>query len=212
MVYFKLFASLFIFFLGAEALSQVSNQDSSVVGHVETFPITMSGLGHGQRIVRVYLPPGYHSEDRSYPALYMFDAGNLFDRLTSAFGHEWQVDETLERLFEQQPELKTIVVGIDSPSSGHQRYEEYTGWDWVHPSLGFIHGKADLYGKLIVERLMPLINSRYRTKTGRDFTGVAGSSMGGYLSVYLGVIYQDIFSKIGAFSLVALDDPMRGFS
>lgn len=48
------------------------------------------------------------------------------------------------------------------------------------------------------------------TLTGRANTGLAGSSMGGYMTIYTGLAYPDVFGKLASFSTVALDDPMQG--
>ncbi|MEA3392161.1 MAG: alpha/beta hydrolase-fold protein, partial [Candidatus Marinimicrobia bacterium] len=63
-----------------------------------------------------------------------------------------------------------------------------------------INAEAQLYGRFLVETLKPYVDKHYRTKKGRKFTAVSGSSMGGLVSVYLALEYQDIFSKVGALS------------
>ena len=65
---------------------------------------------------------------------------------------------------------------------------------------GGIGGGGVGYGKFIVETLKPYIDAHYRTRPDRENTGVAGSSMGGVISLYLGAEYPEVFSKIGAFS------------
>lgn len=56
------------------------------------------------------------------------------------------------------------------------------------------------YSQFIVKTLKPLIDREYRILKAREHTRVAGSSMGGIISAYLGVVYPHIFSKIGALS------------
>jgi len=69
----------------------------SVVGTLEIFTIDSKSLNQ-QRTIRVWLPPGYaDASDRKFPVLYMHDGQNCFDRATSAFGVEWQIDETLTK-------------------------------------------------------------------------------------------------------------------
>ncbi len=61
-------------------------------------------------------------------------------------------------------------------------------------------GKADRYGRLIVEELKPFIDATYRTKGDAKHTGLGGSSLGGLVSLYLGLKYPDVFGKIAAIS------------
>jgi len=61
-------------------------------------------------------------------------------------------------------------------------------------------GKADLYGRMLVEELKPFIDSRYRTRKGAQHTGLGGSSLGGIVSLYLGLKYSNVFGRIAAVS------------
>jgi predicted alpha/beta superfamily hydrolase len=53
---------------------------------------------------------------------------------------------------------------------------------------------------MIVEELKPFIDAEYRTKPEREFTGTGGSSLGGLVSIYLGLTRPDIFSRVAAIS------------
>ncbi|MFU8843509.1 MAG: alpha/beta hydrolase-fold protein [Bacteroidales bacterium] len=144
------------------------------------------------RRIWLYLPPDYETTTKHYPVLYMHDGQNLFDLATS-FAGEWEVDETLNALFDLGKEVP-IVVGIDN--GGIHRINEYT--PWINPQHG--GGEGDLYATFIVETLKPYIDQNFRTKPEREFTGVMGSSLGGLISHYIGLKYQDLFSKAGIFS------------
>jgi predicted alpha/beta superfamily hydrolase len=146
------------------------------------------------RDVVVYLPPGYDANPtRRYPVLYMHDGQNLFDRLTSAFGSEWGADETAERLIAAGEMEPIIIVG---PYNTSDRIAEYT--QVADPRYG--GGDADKYGRFLKEELKPFIDQTYRTKPEREFTGVAGSSLGGLVSMYFGLTLNDTFSRIGSIS------------
>lgn len=144
------------------------------------------------RRIWIYLPPDYNSSQKKYPVLYMHDGQNLFDQNTSAFG-EWKVDESLNELHEQG-DWGCIVVGIDN--GGQFRLDEYS--PWFNPQYG--GGEGDEYLDFIVNTLKPYIDANYRTLPGRLTTGIAGSSMGGLISMYAFSERQDIFSKAGIFS------------
>jgi len=145
------------------------------------------------RTIRIYLPPDYEANtDRRYPVLYMQDGQNLFDQLTS-FAGEWEVDETLDRLFEEV-DFGLIVVGIDN--GGSARVGEYT--PWTNPTYG--GGDGDKYTEFMVQVLKPFIDANYRTRPDAANTGVMGSSLGGLIAHYSALKYPDVFSKAGVFS------------
>lgn len=144
------------------------------------------------RKIWLYLPPDYFTSTKTYPVLYMQDGQNLFDNATS-FSGEWQIDETLNTLF-QQGNYGAIVVGIDN--GGSERLNEYSPWN--NPSYG--GGQGDLYSQFIAETLKPYIDLNYRTKPQPQYNAVMGSSMGALISSYIGAKYPNVFQKIGNFS------------
>ncbi len=144
------------------------------------------------RTIRVYLPPDYHLTSESYPVLYMHDGQNLFDDQTS-FAGEWQVDETLNRLFTEGKKVP-IVIGIDN--GGSRRIDELT--PWVNPQYGGGEGKK--YVQFIVETLKPYVDSVLRTLPSRENTAIMGSSLGGLISDYAAVAYPEVFGMAGVFS------------
>ena len=169
---------------------------STITGNVEMIEkFDMPQLERSRR-VWIYLPPGYKNSLKRYPVMYMHDGQNLFSDSTS-FSGEWGIDETLEKMIKGKEIPKMIVVGIEN----HPRYrlDEYTPFPFEYHEQE-INAEAQLYGRFLVETLKPYIDKHYRTKKGRKFTAVSGSSMGGLVSVYLALEYQDIFSKVGALS------------
>ncbi|HMX39210.1 MAG TPA: alpha/beta hydrolase-fold protein [Saprospiraceae bacterium] len=146
-----------------------------------------------KRRIWLYLPPDYGSSTKKYPVLYMHDGQNLFDSKTAAFGTEWKVDESLNTLH-QQGDYGCIVVAIDN--GGADRISEYS--PWVNPQYG--GGQGDEYMDFIIKTLKPHIDSNYRTLPGRLTTGIMGSSLGGLISFYGSVEYQEVFGKAGGFS------------
>ena len=145
-----------------------------------------------KRRVWLYLPPDYQQTTDSYPVFYMHDGQNVFNQGTS-FAGEWQVDEALNKIFEDGG-TPCIVVAVDNGLN--YRLEEYTPWS--NPTYG--GGRGDDYIRFLVETLKPYIDENYRTKAEREFTGIAGSSLGGLISHYAGIKYPETFGMIGAFS------------
>lgn len=144
------------------------------------------------RRIWMYFPPGYENSGINYPVLYMHDGQNLFDAST-AFSGEWEVDETLNTLSSQGRHVP-LVVGIDN--GGGDRIGEYT--PWANAQYG--GGDGEKYLQFIVETLKPYIDQNYRTLSDRENTGILGSSLGGLISHYGALKYQNVFSKAGLFS------------
>lgn len=150
----------------------------------------MPGLDRYRRIW-VYLPPGYAGSGKRYPVLYMHDGQNLFDELIAPFG-EWGVDECLDSLATKNG-TACIVVGIDNGSN--KRMSEYN----PYPFRDFM-GEGDAYVDFLVQTLKPYIDNHYRTQPGEATTSVAGSSMGGLISLYAVLKYPRVFGSAGIFS------------
>jgi predicted alpha/beta superfamily hydrolase len=142
----------------------------------------------------VYLPPGYDPKAvRRYPTLYLHDGQNVFDKATSV-GEEWRADETAQALITAGEIEPVIMVGIYN--AGVHRISEYT--PTTLPGKG--GGLADGYGRMLVEELKPLIDSKYKTLPGAGNTGMAGSSLGGLLTIHLGLKYPTVFSRLAVLS------------
>ena len=149
------------------------------------------------RRIWVYLPPDYAtSEDKRYPVLYMQDGQNLFDKATSYQGQEWKVDESLNRLFEEGQE-GVIVVGIDHGEE--HRNDEYAPWVREEEG-GKSGGEGGKYVQFLAETLKPYIDEHFRTKPEREYTGIAGSSLGGIISLYGALVYPQTFGLVGVIS------------
>jgi predicted alpha/beta superfamily hydrolase len=144
----------------------------------------------------VYLPPMYEREtERRFPVLYMQDGQNLFDPETSFIkGNYWRMGETADALTEAGAIEPLIIVGIYN--AGEKRVEEYT--PVIDKRLG--GGQADAYGRMLVEELKPFIDARYRTLPGPDYCGMGGSSLGGLVTLYLGLRYPNVFSRLAVVS------------
>jgi predicted alpha/beta superfamily hydrolase len=147
------------------------------------------------RRIWIYLPPDYYQQpNKRYPVIYMHDGQNLFCDSTSKNG-EWEVDETLNELFEKG-DNGAIVVGIDNDEN--ERYDEYL--PWLNKELG--GGKTDEYLTFITKRLKPTIDLLYRTQADRSHTAMMGSSLGALATLYAAIKNDSVFSKFGVLSPV----------
>ncbi len=167
------------------------------VGSLEHYPQVRSRfLSHVHDLV-VCLPPGYHDEpNRSYPVLYLHDGQNVFDDLPmSPFGVQWGVDTTARALMHAHVIEPLILVAIGN--AGRDRIDEYT------PTRDSAHdagGQADQYGQMLVYEIKPFIDHTYRTRRSARDTGLAGSSLGGLLTLHLGLTHSMVFGKLALLS------------
>lgn len=155
-----------------------------------------SRILRNRRDLIVYLPPDYEDQPgRHFPVLYLQDGQNLFDGDTSYVrGQDWRVGQTADERIKSGKIEPLLIVGIYN--TGKSRVREYT--PWRVPKLG--GGGAERYGKFLLEEAMPFIQSVYRVERGPESTGIGGSSLGGLLSLYLGLKMPDVFGKIAALS------------
>src|SRR5688572_29140218 len=146
-----------------------------------------------QRDLLVWLPNSYDDgSEKRYPVIYMHDGQNLFDAFTS-FAGEWRVDETMILLEDEG--IEAIIVGI--PNNDRRIYE-YS--PYPDHRLQVKAGKGDAYLMWIIETVKPMIHRDFRTLPDRDNTGIAGSSMGGLISLYGFLKYGEVFGIAGVFS------------
>lgn len=156
---------------------------------------------HNYRRVRVLLPKDYHHETQHYPVLYMHDGQNVFYSKESYSGYSWKVIPTIKH-HKEFP--KMIIVGIDN--AGTERLNEYSPWKTntgSTPDTMNTGGLGAEYARWVVEMVKPFIDRSYRTMSDRNHTLLAGSSMGGIITAYMGAAYPQVFGHLGVFSLAS---------
>jgi predicted alpha/beta superfamily hydrolase len=188
---FAVLAALFV------ASPSIAQQDHTLTGDIRMHKSFHSKILNNDRDILVYLPPSYESNKKKrYSVLYLNDGQNLFDGATSFIpGQEWRVDETVQTLIAAGQIEPLIVVGIYN--TGKDRVNEYTPAEDKKYKMG---GKADLYGRMLVEELKPFIDTNYQTRKDARHTGLGGSSLGGLVSLYLGLKHSDVFGKLAVMS------------
>lgn len=142
------------------------------------------------RKVWALLPHDYDYSNESYPVMYLQDAQNLFNE-NAGYGN-WEIDKKLAVMSEYKVG-KIIVIAVEHAEA--DRVKEYNVGKTI---LGKGQGKK--YIKFLVETLKPYVDSNFRTKKEREFTGIGGSSMGGLVSIFSGIRYPDVFGKLMIFS------------
>ncbi len=146
------------------------------------------------RTIWIYLPADYTTSGKNYPVMYMHDGQALFDEATSQGRTgpvEWGVDETID-----QSGKGCIVVAINHHADKSRRIQEY----YIHPNPDFdtVYGRQ--YLEFIVKELKPHIDKTYRTLADTKHTFMSGSSMGGLITLYAGLLYPEVFGSLGVLS------------
>ena len=171
----------------------------TLTGNIRRHRAFPSRILGNRRDILVYLPRGYgRLSRRRYPVLYLQDGQNVFDAATSFAGVEWGVDESAERLIKENLIEPLIVVAV--ANTGEQRIHEYT------PTRGVIDDKAKRkrrskglarqYARFLIDELKPYIDRKYRTNPDAEFTGLGGSSLGGLVTLAIGILYPQAFSRL----------------
>lgn len=168
----------------------------SLTGDIRLLEAFHSEILGNARDVLVYLPPGYAAQpDRHFPVLYLHDGQNVFDTSTSFAGAEWGVDETAERLIHEGRIAPLIIVAINH--AGAERADEFAPTRDQHRAAG---GRASEYARFLVEELKPYVDSTFRTLPDARHTGVGGSSLGGLVTLHIGLEHPDVFGAIAVLS------------
>jgi predicted alpha/beta superfamily hydrolase len=167
------------------------------------------------RNIDIWLPEGY-SDSLNYAVLYMHDGQMLFDPDITWNQQAWNVDDVAAELFHSGGVRPFIIVGIWN--SGQQRYVDYfprkpfkqlskREKDTVLAQLrktgradSQFKPRSDSYLKFMVRELKPYIDKTYSVYTNPENTFVAGSSMGGLISMYAVCEYPGVFGGAACLS------------
>lgn len=129
----------------------------------------------GVRKLSVYLPDGYGSGEERYPTLYVNYGKEMLDDAGMA--------NTLDNLIGRS--IRPIIAVFLHSLSPYE----------------YARSQRHVYAQMLVEDLVPYIDSRYRTLKSRDDRAIMGVDEGGYAACYLGFSYPDVFGKIAAQSI-----------
>lgn len=153
--------------------------------------------GEEERTAYICLPASYYeNEDKRYPVLYMFDGHNVFFDEDATFGTSWSMDAYMN---EHQPQI--IIAALECnkhPNNG--RLEEYSPYTFFDTHFGSVFGHGQDTMEWFINVLKKEVDSSFRTLPDREHTFIAGSSMGGLMSLYALMEYNDVFSKAAALS------------
>ncbi|MEM9544626.1 MAG: alpha/beta hydrolase-fold protein [Bacteroidota bacterium] len=208
---FLLFISAFLLINCAPKEELDARLSSGKIERVENFASNYINA----RNIDVWLPDDYN-DDQKYAVLYMHDGQMLFDSMTTWNKQEWGVDEIMSTLLTSADIRNTIVVAIWNTEYRHSEYFPQKPFESLPKQFQdslINHGKrngtnplfksgilSDNYLKFIVTELKPYIDKKYSTLPDPNNTFIAGSSMGGLISMYAICEYPEVFSGAACLS------------
>ncbi|OQW41421.1 MAG: hypothetical protein A4S12_08540 [Proteobacteria bacterium SG_bin5] len=157
--------------------------------------------------VTIWLPPGYARGKARYPVIYMHDGQNLFFPKLSGYNKVWAADKAMLALIAEGETKGAIIVGVWHQRARAAQYFPRPIYDALPAALRAEADRfagrpvySDGYLRFLVEELKPLIDRRYRTLEDRGHTIVAGSSMGGLISLAAIARYPQVFGAAACVS------------
>ncbi len=201
-------------FLTTNLIAQNSISKSTITGQLIRFENFKSKFVDA-RTIDIWLPNNYSSKQK-YSVIYMHDGQMLFDSTTTWNKQEWNVDEHLSKLLNEEKIENCIVVGIYN--NGSKRHLEFTPQkalelflnkaelDSIISEIGNLVKSpntpllADNYLKFIVKELKPFVDKNYSTYKDKKHTSIMGSSMGGLISMYAVCEYPKVFGNAACLS------------
>lgn len=165
---------------------------------IDVFDVTMPKLtGDRPRRAYVYVPDFAAGEPGTrLPVLYMFDGHNLFFDEDATYGKSWGLKEFLE-----DSEAPLIVAAAEcNHDPDNARLREYCPFCADMPHAGHIKGRGKATMDWYVEEFKPYVDANYPTLPDRRHTFAAGSSMGGLMTLYAVLRYNQVFSRGAALS------------
>ena len=165
---------------------------------VEVWDVTLPELtGEEPRRAYVYLPQALERDPAlRFPVLYMFDGHNVFFDEDATYGKSWGMGEYLDA--HETPLIVAAVECNHDPDNG--RISEYAPYSFNARGFGKIEGRGGLTMDWLIRSFKPEIDRRYPTLPDRAHTFIAGSSMGGLMSLYALSGFNAVFSRAAALS------------
>lgn len=201
----------FFLLLTSIAFGQVPKVSTGTIQRLENFKSNYVDA----RNIDVWLPDGY-SESQKYAVLYMHDGQMLYDAETTWNKQAWEVDAIAGKVIQEEKTKPFIVVGIWN--NGQKRHPEYfpqKPYESLNPvqkdtitaqlqkagrTKEVFQPISDLYLKFLVSELKPYIDNHFSTLKNRENTVIAGSSMGGLISMYAICEYPEVFGGAACIS------------
>ena len=174
---------------------------------IHTWNLTIPQLtGDEPRRAYVYVPDSWEEDhDLRYPVLYMFDGHNVFFDEDATYGKSWGMGDYLDAT-----ETQVIVAAVECnhhPDNG--RLSEYSPFTFHVPQFKKVVGRGKITMDWMTTAFKAEVDREFPTLPGREDTFIAGSSMGGLMSLYALLAYNHVFSRAAALSPSLWVSPSR---
>ena len=144
----------------------------------------------------LYLPACYDEQpDARFPVMYMFDGHNVFFDEDATYGQSWGMADYMDKT-----DTPLIIAAVECNPVGNNRLEEYCPFTCEDPNLGRIRGRGRATMEWFIRDFKPMIDANLRTLPDRVNTLIAGSSMGGLMSLYAATAFNDVFGRAACLS------------
>jgi enterochelin esterase family protein len=142
----------------------------------------------------VYTPPGYDpAAKRTYPALYLLHGYSDAEDAWTATGRANVILDNLIARGKAKPMLVVMPLGYGN------REVIANGWQGLGKPGMFQNSNENFRDALLAE-VIPQVEKAYRVSADREARAIAGLSMGGTQSLFIGLNALDRFAWVGAFS------------
>ncbi len=140
----------------------------------------------------VYTPPGYDPRGTElYPVLYLLHGYSDDASAWTAVGRANVILDNLIAQGKARPMIVVMPLGYGVPPIADPYRPSFSA-----PS----HGNTEKFRDALFEEVIPAVEKEYRARSGKDSRAIAGLSMGGAESLFVGLNALDRFAWIGAFS------------
>jgi len=153
-----------------------------------------SGIIGDERDYFVYTPPGYSAmSGPKLPVLYLLHGYSDMANGWTAVGMAHVILDNMIASGKTKPMIVVMTLGYGVP-------------DFASPNRsGFRDGNIvarnyELYRKALYEEVIPTVEKEYRVSSNRTQRAIAGLSMGGAETLFVGLNNLDKFAYVGAFS------------
>jgi enterochelin esterase-like enzyme len=147
----------------------------------------------------VYTPPGYDpTAAKTYPVLYLLHG---YSDAEDAWVSVGRANVILDNLIAQGKAKPMLVV---MPLGYGNKEVIAGGWAGLRNAEVWKDSIAK-FRDMVLTEIMPQVEKAYRVSTDRESRAIAGLSMGGTQSLFIGLNALDRFAWIGAFSSGGLD-------
>ena len=161
-------------------------------GHVTQVPY-QSMVFNAQRRYFVYTPPGYETRTDQLPVLYLLHGYTDDDSSWTAVGKANLIADSLLA----DGKIKPLIIVMP--------YGQLNGD--VTPSEAFADDFQQKFEQQILTEIMPSIEKTYRVIPDARHRAMAGISMGGMQTAFIGLNHPEVFSTIGLWSSAVFVDP-----